>query len=248
MALFVVGALLLLSDRVMTGVARAVQAILERRLPRWRAGGATVRPERLFRERDQLRRSLGDAWPQAVATAAGRWIFDFLCLYAALLAVGARPPLYVALLAYCAAQLLGEIPLTPGGLGVVEAGLTGTLALAGVPAAPAALATLAYRLASYRPPAARGPHRMDLAPAALRVGMIHLAGLHRGRILRSTSPAMSRSVRVANARAIEGCQRRSPGTAAPPGSRVDAGRRATVFGIKPPIPDSDAPGRCRAGH
>ena len=147
-ALFVVGALLLLSDRVMTGVARAVQAI-ERRLPRWRAGGATVRPERLFRERDQLRRSLGDAWPQAVATAAGRWIFDFLCLYAALLAVGARPPLYVALLAYCAAQLLGQIPLTPGGLGVVEAGLTGTLALAGVPAAPAALATLAYRLASY---------------------------------------------------------------------------------------------------
>ncbi|MGH3025048.1 MAG: lysylphosphatidylglycerol synthase transmembrane domain-containing protein, partial [Gaiellaceae bacterium] len=36
-----------------------------------------------------------------------------------------------------------------GGLGVVEAGLTGTLALAGVSAAPAALATLAYRLASY---------------------------------------------------------------------------------------------------
>jgi hypothetical protein len=32
---------------------------------------------------------------------------------------------------------------------VVEAGLTGTLALAAVPAAPAALATLAYRLASY---------------------------------------------------------------------------------------------------
>jgi uncharacterized protein (TIRG00374 family) len=92
---------------------------------------------------------LGAAWPQAIATAAGRWIFDFLCLYAALLAVDARPPLYVAMLAYSAAQLLGQIPLTPGGLGVVEAGLTGTLALAAVPAAPAALATLAYRLVSY---------------------------------------------------------------------------------------------------
>jgi uncharacterized protein (TIRG00374 family) len=57
--------------------------------------------------------------------------------------------LYVALLAYSAAQLLGQIPLTPGGLGVVEAGLTGTLALAGVAAAPAALAALAYRLAAY---------------------------------------------------------------------------------------------------
>jgi hypothetical protein len=96
-----------------------------------------------------LRRSLGRHWPWAVATAAGRWLFDFLSLYAALVAVGARPPLSVALLAYCAAQLLGQLPLTPGGLGVVEAGLTGTLALAAVPAAPAALATLAYRLVSY---------------------------------------------------------------------------------------------------
>ncbi|HKN94623.1 MAG TPA: flippase-like domain-containing protein, partial [Thermoleophilaceae bacterium] len=88
-------------------------------------------------------------WPQAMATAVGRWLFDFLCLYSALLAVGSRPPLYVALLAYSAAQLLGQLPLTPGGLGVVEAGLTGTLALAGVAAAPAALAVLAYRLVSY---------------------------------------------------------------------------------------------------
>jgi uncharacterized protein (TIRG00374 family) len=106
-------------------------------------------PQRLFDERDVVRRSLGGAWPRAVALAAGRWIFDFLSLYGALLAVGARPPLYVALLAYSAAQLLGQLPLTPGGLGVVEAGLTGMLALAGVAAAPAALATLAYRLASY---------------------------------------------------------------------------------------------------
>jgi hypothetical protein len=54
-----------------------------------------------------------------------------------------------ALLAYCPAQLLAQVPLTPGGLGVVEAGMTGTRALAGVPAAAAAVATLAYRLASY---------------------------------------------------------------------------------------------------
>jgi uncharacterized protein (TIRG00374 family) len=147
LALFVLGALLLLNDRVLNAVAGTLQ-LAERRLHRWRADSDEL-PERLFNERRRLRRSLGGAWPQAVATASGRWIFDFLCLYAALLAVGARPPLYVALLAYCAAQLLGQIPLTPGGLGVVEAGLTGTLALAGVPAAPAALATLAYRLASY---------------------------------------------------------------------------------------------------
>lgn len=145
-ALFTLGALLLISDRVLGVLARAGQAF-DRRLRRGRAAAAL--PERLFGERALLRTSLGAAWPRAVATAAGRWIFDFLALYAALLAVGARPPLYVALLAYGAAQLLGQLPLTPGGLGVVEAGLTGTLALAGTPAASAALATLAYRLASY---------------------------------------------------------------------------------------------------
>ena len=53
------------------------------------------------------------------------------------------------LLAFFAAQLLGTLPLTPGGLGFVEAGLTGTLALAGVGASKAVLATLAYRLVSF---------------------------------------------------------------------------------------------------
>jgi uncharacterized protein (TIRG00374 family) len=53
------------------------------------------------------------------------------------------------LLAYTASQLLAMVPLTPGGLGFVEAGLTGLLALAGVNAGDAAVATLAYRLVSY---------------------------------------------------------------------------------------------------
>jgi uncharacterized protein (TIRG00374 family) len=146
-ALFAVGASLLLSDQVLRAAGHLAQAA-SRRLRRQDTARPEL-PERLFRERNQLRASLGGAWPQAVATASGRWIFDFLCLYAALLAVDARPPPFVALLAYSAVQLLSQIPLTPGGLGVVEAGLTGTLALASVPAAPAALATLAYRLASY---------------------------------------------------------------------------------------------------
>jgi len=41
------------------------------------------------------------------------------------------------------------IPLTPGGLGFVEAGLAGLLVLAGVEAGDAAVATLAYRLVSF---------------------------------------------------------------------------------------------------
>jgi uncharacterized membrane protein YbhN (UPF0104 family) len=151
LAVFVVlvamGALLLTNDHLLQAMGRGLLAA-DTRLRRGQARADGL-PQRLVNERDLLRRSLGGAWGKALALATGRWIFDFLSLYAALLAVGARPPLYVALLAYSAAQLLGQLPLTPGGLGVVEAGLTGTLALAGVAAAPAALATLAYRLVSY---------------------------------------------------------------------------------------------------
>jgi uncharacterized protein (TIRG00374 family) len=42
-----------------------------------------------------------------------------------------------------------QVPFTPGGLGFVEAGLLGTLTLAGVPGPAALAATLLYRLVSY---------------------------------------------------------------------------------------------------
>ena len=144
-ALFAVSAVLMASDRAVHALGRVI-----------RDGGRKLRrtmdedlPERLVRERDLVGRLLGRRWLEAVAGGVGRWLFDFLTLLAALQAVDARPRLSLALLAYCVAQLLAQIPITPGGLGVVEAGLTGTLALAGVPAGPAAVATLAYRLGSY---------------------------------------------------------------------------------------------------
>ena len=84
-----------------------------------------------------------------MAGAAGRWLFDWLTLLTALAAVGQHPRPTLVLLAFCAAQLLAQIPITPGGLGVVEAGLTGFLVLIGVPASAAAVAVLAYRLISY---------------------------------------------------------------------------------------------------
>jgi Lysylphosphatidylglycerol synthase TM region len=64
-------------------------------------------------------------------------------------AVGSDSRALLVLLAFVTAQVLAQIPVTPGGLGFVEAGLAAMLVLAGVGAADAALATLAYRLASY---------------------------------------------------------------------------------------------------
>jgi uncharacterized protein (TIRG00374 family) len=141
------GAACALWDRPLELLGRAAQAIANR--IRRKKEPITGLPERLLRERDIVLRVLGAKWWEALLLAAGRWVLDYLTLIAALYAVGATPRASLVLLAFCAAQLLGTLPLTPGGLGFVEAGLTGTLALAGVGGGAAVVATLAYRLVSF---------------------------------------------------------------------------------------------------
>jgi uncharacterized protein (TIRG00374 family) len=70
-------------------------------------------------------------------------------LVASLLAVGADADPFLVLLAYVVSLALALVPLTPGGLGFVEAGLTSLLVLAGATAQEAVVATLFYRLASF---------------------------------------------------------------------------------------------------
>src|SRR5205823_10124244 len=105
--------------------------------------------ERLVQRRDHLTRIAHRRWREALLAAAGASLFDYLSLLAALTAVGARARPSLVLLAYVAAAFLAMIPITPGGLGFVEAGLTALLVVAGVSAAEAVIAVLAYRLASY---------------------------------------------------------------------------------------------------
>jgi len=106
-------------------------------------------PEELIEDRDFIRSTLGGRWRQAIAAAAGTTLFDYFALLAALRAVGAAPQPSLVLLAYTAAEALALIPVTPGGLGFVEAGLVGTLVLAGVPSPDALAATLLYRIVAY---------------------------------------------------------------------------------------------------
>ena len=143
----VVGAACVIWDRPLELIGRAAQA-LRNRLRR-KHEPLTGLPERLLHERDVVIGVLGRQWWEALLLAAGRWVLDYLTLIAALYAVGASPRASLVLLAFCTAQILGTLPLTPGGLGFVEAGLTGTLALAGVGGGAAVVATLAYRLVSF---------------------------------------------------------------------------------------------------
>jgi uncharacterized protein (TIRG00374 family) len=103
----------------------------------------------LLSDRDFIRTTLGERWKAVGLAAAASTGFDYLAMLCALRAVGADPRPSLVLLAYTAAELLALIPLTPGGLGFVEAGLVGTLTLAGVGAPQAVAATLLYRLVAY---------------------------------------------------------------------------------------------------
>src|SRR4051794_560135 len=141
------GVVLLAHDRPLAWIGRMAQRI-RNRLRRSSPPLETL-PERLLRERDRILETLGPRWKRAVLATVSRWAFDYASLLAALAAVHDQPRAGLVLLAFCAAQLLAQIPATPGGLGFVEAGLTAMLTLAGVAPGNAVLATFAYRLFSY---------------------------------------------------------------------------------------------------
>ncbi len=156
------GAVLLSMDGPLAWVGRVVQRVRNR--VRRGSEPLTRLPDRLLRERDRLLATLGPRWKRALLATVGRWTFDYLTLLAALAAIGSHPRPGLVLLAFCGAQVLAQIPITPGGLGFVEAGLSAMLALAGVSAGDAVLATFAYRLFSYWLPLPLGLVGFGLAP------------------------------------------------------------------------------------
>jgi uncharacterized protein (TIRG00374 family) len=156
------GALLINTDRPLVWVGRTVQTVRNR--IRRRATPITDLPQRLLHERDQITTVFGARWKRALADAVGRWLLDFMTLEVALAAIGSYPRPSLVLMAFCGAKALGNIPVTPGGLGFVEAGMTALLTLAGVNPADAVVATFAYRLFSYWLPLPFGLLGMALAP------------------------------------------------------------------------------------
>jgi hypothetical protein len=149
----VLGVLLLTTDRTLIVIGRVVQWLFNK-MPRRAA--TTDLPKRLIDERDLVRTDLGKNWWKAVILIGGRIGLDYFSLLAALRATGARPNPSLVLLAYAATAVIALLPLTPGGLGIVEASLSGLLVLANVPSASAVVATLAFRVGSYWLPTMAG--------------------------------------------------------------------------------------------
>ncbi|MFG1992945.1 YbhN family protein [Actinoplanes sp. NPDC048988] len=98
----------------------------------WRAGAA-------LRSRE---------WITGVLYYTVNWLTDLLCLAATCRAVGL--PVGVMTLAgiYLGVQIVRQVPLTPGGVGVVDTALVAGLTAAGATAATAVAAVVIYRLIS----------------------------------------------------------------------------------------------------
>ena len=88
-------------------------------------------------------------WGLALTWAMANWVLDCGCLVAAFGVVGAPVPWRGLLLAYGAGQLAANLPITPGGLGVVEGSITIALVAYGGAEATTVAAVLVYRLLSF---------------------------------------------------------------------------------------------------
>jgi len=141
------GAIILTTDKTLLTLANGIQWLLNK-LPRRRKDSADL-GARLVAERNLVRSDLGRNWWKALLLIAGRIGLDYFSLLAVLRATGTRPNPSLVLLAYAATAVLALLPITPGGLGLVEASLSGLLVLANIPSGNAVVATLAFRLGSY---------------------------------------------------------------------------------------------------
>ena len=134
-----------IADRARRVVAALARGPLRRRLDPdavaegIRRGAGGVR--RLAADRDTL--------ITCTAWAAANWVLDVAVVVVLALTIGHGTPIAAVLLAYIIAQLAASIPLTPGGVGIVETAMIGALVTAGAPAAAATATVLGWRLVSH---------------------------------------------------------------------------------------------------
>lgn len=94
------------------------------------------------------------------------WLLDAASLWVFLRAYGTSTDIDALLVAFGLVNVLAVIPITPGGLGIIDGGLPLALVGFGVPKATAALGVATYRLAQFFFPIVLG----GLMYASLRVG------------------------------------------------------------------------------
>jgi len=140
------GAVLIRRDLVLRLVARLIR--FSQRVTGYPRAGAGARVETALARMREIPLSPRSA-ASVILIAVVVWTCDFLCLLCAFGAVHAAVPWRGVLLAYGAAQVVGSLPLVPGGLGIIEGSLAVILTAYGTGHITAISAALAYRLVSF---------------------------------------------------------------------------------------------------
>lgn len=146
-ALALVAALVLLLMKGQGPLDRIVRAIA-RRMPRMDPDSASEVLSRIVAHLRELA-ARPDVIRRGAIWAALNWLFDAASLWVFLAAFGQEVQIDSLLVAFGLANILAVIPLTPGGLGVVETVLISTLVGFGVPSGPATLGVVTFRLAQF---------------------------------------------------------------------------------------------------
>lgn len=128
------------ATRVLRGLARHLPFVTEAAMERL-VSRVSTRLRELGNDPRMLARAIG--W------ASSNWLLDASCLWVCLVAFHQVLDPMALLVAYGIGNVLAAIPVTPGGLGVVETVTALTLRGFGVPKAIAALAVLAWRLYNF---------------------------------------------------------------------------------------------------
>lgn len=103
---------------------------------------------------------------RVVGWAAANWLLDACALWIFIRTFGHATDIDALIVAFCLANVLAVIPITPGGLGVVDVSLTSALVGFGVPGDAALLGVATWRLAQFFFPIVLG----GMLYASLRVG------------------------------------------------------------------------------
>ena len=106
------------------------------------------RLEDLFADRKLLTR--------VIAWAAANWLLDAAALWVFLRSFGVSTDIDALVVAYALANVLAVLPLTPGGLGVIEVALTSALVGFGLPRSVALIGVASWRIADFILPALLG--------------------------------------------------------------------------------------------
>jgi uncharacterized protein (TIRG00374 family) len=189
------------AEKILRWVARKLRLSEDRTAAGVRHIGARL--EDLASDRRLLARVLG--W------AAANWILDAAALWVFLRAFGASTDVDALIVAFGLVNVLAVIPITPGGLGIIDGGLPIALVGFGLPSSVAVLGTATYRLAQYFFPIVLG----GILYATLRVGPWSIKRRERLRRLRDIAADSSLNERALEFSVRFAQRRRALGEASP---------------------------------